>query len=228
MNVDFIDLKMLVHLRRRLSEAMPKAISLPVPERHYPHMHPELAANLTLGILQSSEVVISVFKCKDDISWLAKLYSLGMAESTSTLCVMTNYRIIYRSVTSNARGVRRQWEASVPIYAVRSVFWSNFYSRSNQIMALVRQIPGLKACACFFACCPYIEDKTPHFWMGHPGVSVRVLLGNQRNYGVVMNGNLIWYCGAEDSVTKSIVSLTNLHYEVGAIRNRLYDAPVGS
>ena len=46
-----------------------------------------------------------------------------MAESTSTLCVMTNYRIIYRSVTSNARGVRRQWEASVPIYAVRSVFW---------------------------------------------------------------------------------------------------------
>ena len=86
-------------------------------------------------------------------------------------------------------------------------------------MALASKIPCIKYCACLCAGCPFLEDKTPHFWMGAPGVSLRLLLGNQREYGAVMNGNLVWYCGAEDSITKSIVSLTNAHYEMGAFGN---------
>ena len=59
----------------------------------------------------------------DFMSIVAKILSLGMGEHSHTLCVMTNYRIIYRSVASNCRGERRCWEASIPISAIRSVFW---------------------------------------------------------------------------------------------------------
>ena len=53
-----------VHVRRKLSEAMPKTVVLPVPEQKYTLQDPQLAANLTLGMLEGSEVVISVIKCK--------------------------------------------------------------------------------------------------------------------------------------------------------------------
>lgn len=223
MSVDFMTREALVHVRRKLSEAMPKTVVLPVPQQKYTLQDPQLAANLTLGMLEGSEVVISVIKCKDFMSIVAKILSLGMGEHSHTLCVMTNYRIIYRSVASNCRGERRCWEASIPISAIRSVFWSNFYHRSNKIMAIASKIPCIKNCACCCAVCPFLEDHTPHFWMGKPGMSLRLLLGNQRKFGTVMTGDMIWYCGAEDSITKSIVSITNAQYEMGAFGNGQVD-----
>ena len=102
---------------------MDKAMKLPVPENPYPLNDPEIVRNMTVGMLEPSEVVICVFKCRDLHSIVSKILSLGMGEHSHTLCIMTNYRIIYRSVASNCRGKRRQWEASIPISAVRSVFW---------------------------------------------------------------------------------------------------------
>jgi hypothetical protein len=218
-SVDDIPPESLVQLRKRLSQAMDKAMVLPVPENAYPLNDPEITKNMTAGMLEDSERVMCVLKCRDLHSIVAKILSLGMAEHSSTLCIMTNYRIIYRSVASNCRGKRRQWEASIPISAVRSVFWSNFYHKSNKIMAIASQIPCVNKCTCFCRCCPFLEDKSPHFWMGVPGATLRLILGNQRTYGAVMNGRLIWYCGTEDALTKTIVSLNNVQYIMGAGAN---------
>ena len=69
-------------------------------------------------------------------------------------------------------------------------------------MAIASQIPCVNKCTCCCRCCPFMEDKSEHFWMGVPGATLRLILGNQRTYGAVMNGRLIWYCGTEDALTK--------------------------
>lgn len=199
---------------------MPRDLQLDIPQQVYDHSVPAVSDNLTMAMLTEDEAIISVWRCNQNISIVAKLLSLGLVESSDTVCAVTNTRLIFRNVASNCRGERKLWEISVPLNAVRSTFWSNFYHKENKMYELskVLPIPGCKSCikalALMFG---KLEDnRKRHFWMGMPGISVRIIFGQQASYGASVTGHMIWFCGSEDVVSKSVDTLAELQFRNAA------------
>jgi len=71
---------------------------------------------------------------------------------------------------------------------------------------------------CIF--CPLFEDNSEHFWMGQPGVQVRILAGRSTTFGMVMAGKMIWYCASEDAVRTSINNLLSLQFSNAQSRSQ--------
>jgi len=212
--LDVSDVKKSVcnQLRKHLSVAMPRDVQLSLPEgsMSMDQTIQETKGNFTSEMLSEDEYFVSMWKDRNK-SILAKILSLGFAEHSSFVTVFTRYRVIFRMVASNCRGKRKVFEVSVPLMVIHGVFWSNFYQRTNKVFKFFKML--CPCCRCCLLCClfcPLSEDKTAHFWMGQPGVQVRILAGRTTTFGMVMTGKMIWYCASEDAVRTSIQNLLSL------------------
>ena len=129
--------------------------------------------------------MLSIWQCKARASLIGKITSLGLAETAVTTCTITDSRLVYKTTGVNCRGVRKEWELSVPLNCVHSVLWTNYYQKVNKVYRIASALPFINWCRCCCAMCPLSEDSGEHFWMGAPGVNVSIVLGKQVRTRVV-------------------------------------------